>query len=211
VTEAEAESAAAAQRAEYGVPPGAHVLLCLSRISPEKGQDTLLEALAEWERRSDYPSRPLWLFLCGEAAFMQGRSFEARLRSLAARLTRTRVVWPGYVGGARKQGFFRLADLYIFPSRHESYGLTLMEALAAGLPAVALSHQGSRDILRPEFGALVDGSSPVAAREGLRAAITRLLALEGSDRVAMRSAAAGYAAAHPFSASAAALARVLVA
>ena len=58
--------------------------------------------------------------------------------TLAARLKRTRVVFPGYVTGERKRAFFALADLYVFPSRHESYGLTLLEALAAGLPAVCL-------------------------------------------------------------------------
>ena len=58
----------------------------------------------------------------------------ARLKELAGRLKKFRVAFPGYVSGARKQAFLDLADLYIFPSRHESYGLTLMEALASGLP-----------------------------------------------------------------------------
>ena len=60
-------------RREFGVPADARVLLTLSRISPEKGQDLLLEALLEWEAREDFPGRPLWLFVCGDAAFMQGR------------------------------------------------------------------------------------------------------------------------------------------
>ena len=46
-------------RAEYGVPGDALALVTLSRISPEKGQDLLLEALAEWERRGDLPERPV--------------------------------------------------------------------------------------------------------------------------------------------------------
>ncbi len=63
---------ARALRREYQLPENARVLLTLSRISPEKGQDLLLEKLIEWERRDDYPREPLWLFICGEAAFMQG-------------------------------------------------------------------------------------------------------------------------------------------
>ncbi len=58
-------------RREFGIPDDAHVLLTLSRISPEKGQDLLLDALLEWEKRPDYPQRPLVVFICGDAAFMQ--------------------------------------------------------------------------------------------------------------------------------------------
>jgi len=158
-------------RREFGVPENARVLLTLSRISPEKGQDLLLDALLEWEQRDDYPAYPLWLFVCGDAAFMQGQRFLDRLRQLAARLKRTHVVFPGYVTGERKRAFLALADLYVFPSRHESYGLTLMEALAAGLPAVCLDTTGARSVMREEFGALVQES-------GMRAAIAGLLADE---------------------------------
>ena len=46
-------------RREFDIPDNAHVLLALSRISPEKGQDLLLDALLEWEQRPDYPQHPL--------------------------------------------------------------------------------------------------------------------------------------------------------
>jgi glycosyltransferase involved in cell wall biosynthesis len=156
---------AASLRREFNVPENARVLLTLSRISPEKGQDLLLEKLIEWERRDDHP--PLWVFICGDAAFMQGAEFFKKLRSLAAKLKKTRVIFPGYVTGERKQAFFALADLYIFPSRHESYGLTLMEALAAGLPAVCLDHHGARSVMKEEFGAIVQPSELIPAIQRL--------------------------------------------
>ncbi len=187
-------------RYEFNIPDHARVLLTLSRISPEKGQDLLLEKLIEWERRSDYPSEPLWLFICGEAAFMQGFTYLEKLRSLAAKLKKTQVVFPGYVTGDRKKAFFALADLYVFPSRHESYGLTLMEALAAGVPAVCLDHLGARSIMREEFGA-------VAQPSGLIPAIKRLLNDENLPK--MRVAARLYALSHRFSDQAAALANLI--
>ena len=177
------------------------MLLALSRISPEKGQDLLLEALLEWERRDDFPADPLWLFICGDAAFMQGQRFLDKLRTLAARLKRTRVVFPGYVTGERKRAFLALADLYVFPSRHESYGLTLMEALAAGFPAVCLDTTGARSVMREEFGALVPPS-------GLRAAIATLLADEGR-RKQMGTAAREFARSQRFSDRAAELADII--
>jgi len=188
-------------RREFAIPPGARILLTLSRISPEKGQDLLLDALAEWERRADFPAYPLWLFICGDAAFMQGRRFLDDLKRRAARLRRTRVIFPGYVTGERKRGFFALADLFVFPSRHESYGLTLLEALAAGLPAVCLDHAGARSVMRDEFGALVPSSA-------LREAIARLLADEQARR-RMGAAARRFAQGERFSDRAAELAQLL--
>lgn len=188
-------------RQEFGIPSNARVLLTLSRISPEKGQDRLLEALLDWERRADYPAEPLWLFICGDAAFMQGRRFLAKLRQLAARLKRTHVVFPGFVTGERKRAFFALADLYLFPSRHESYGLTLLEALAAGVPCLCVDHHGARSVMRAEFGALVPASQ-------LREALARLLA-DQAGRKRMGEAARAFALEERFSKRAAELARLI--
>jgi glycosyltransferase involved in cell wall biosynthesis len=192
---------AAGLRREYSVTGDAQVLLTLSRISPEKGQDSLLRALLDWERGADFPQRPLWLFICGDAAYMQGRRFLRRLESLAGRLRKTGVIFPGHVTGIRKQAFFAMADLYVFPSRHESYGLTLVEALRAGLPAVCLDHHGAREVMRPDCGLLVPEGE-------LLQAIARLL---GNDplRTRMRRAARDYGATLRFSDSAAKLAELL--
>lgn len=143
-------------RDQYGLHPRVPTLLMLSRISPEKGQDSALEAIADWERQEDgFPPHGLNVLICGEPAYMMGEKFFAKLKELAASLRRTRVHFPGYVRGLRKAAIFASADLYVFPSRHESYGLTLVEALAAGLPAVTFDHDGARAVMRPEFGAVV--------------------------------------------------------
>ena len=59
------------------------------------------------------------------------------------------------MAGVRKRAFLALADIYVFPSRHESYGLTMIEAMQAGLPVVCFDHHGARELMRPEFGAIV--------------------------------------------------------
>ena len=183
------------------MPDDALVLLTLSRISPEMGQDLLLRALREWDRLPDFPRRPLCLFICGDAAYMQGRRFAQRLQSLAGQLRQTRMIFPGHVMGLRKQAFFALADHYVFPSRHESYGLTLVEALHAGLPAVCLDHHGAREVMRPDCGLLVP-------KERLREAIASLL-LDPERRASMGRAARDYAATLRFADTAAKLADLL--
>ncbi|HUA86003.1 MAG TPA: glycosyltransferase family 4 protein [Bryobacteraceae bacterium] len=184
-----------ALRREFGVPDDARVLLTLSRISPEKGQDVLLESLLDW----DPPN--LWIFICGGAAYMQGRRFEEKLRRLAAKFRRTRVFFPGHVTGERKRAFFALADLYIFPSRHESYGLTLLEALAAGVPAVCLDSHGARSVMREDFGVIVN-------RGELCESIENLLRDEPRRRT-MSNAAREFASQHCFTDQAAHLAGIL--
>ncbi len=201
-SEPENTLAAAGLRVELGIHSNARVLLMLSRISPEKGHDVLLNALLEWERRDDYPSFPIALVICGDAAYMQGSRHLEKVRALAARLRRTQVVFAGHVTGDRKRSFFALADLYVFPSRHESYGLTLVEALAAGLPAVCVDSHGAREVMREEFGTLVEP-------RGLRRALAEMLAGE-RPRQKMGDAARAYARTERFQDRAAQLAALLM-
>ncbi len=130
------------------------LLVTLSRISPEKGQDILLEALLQAEERG-LITEPLVLAIIGSAAYMGGEAFFARLRRLASRLNRVRVIFPGHLGGLDKHAALSLADLMVVASRHESYGLTTMEAMAAGLPVVALESHGTRATLARGGGVLV--------------------------------------------------------
>jgi glycosyltransferase involved in cell wall biosynthesis len=188
-----------AVRARMGIPAEAFVLLLLSRISPEKNQELLLRVLA----KKDWGQREVHLIVAGEAAFMQGVAYMAKLRRLAGGLRGVRVHWAGYVMGQAKRDVLAAADLYVFPSKHESYGLTLMEAFAAGLPALTLDHAGARAAMRAEFGEMV-------AEAEFGAALERMMGM-GEDRLReMGRAARAYAQERPFGAAAARVAEIIL-
>ena len=149
-----AEEDARRLAAHYQIGPGTRVLMTLSRISPEKGIDILLEALRLLEEQGRL-SGDLCLFVCGEPAFMRGAAYSRRVREAAQRLGSVRVFFPGYLASREKQAYFRLAHLFVSPSVHESYGLTLAEAMRVGLPVLAGDHHGAREMLGEDCGRIL--------------------------------------------------------
>lgn len=177
-------------RAHYQLRPDTRVLMTLSRISPEKGIHLLLEALRRLEG-SAAKDLDVCLFVCGEPAFMRGAAYGRRVRRAAERLRRFRVFFPGYLSAWEKAAYFRLGDLFVSPSLHESYGLTLVEAMQAGLPVLASDHYGVDEILDPAYGRKVSyeragerAGNLAAALEELLADKTRLVAMGRKAREA---------------------------
>ena len=117
--------------------PGPH-LLAVGRLSPEKGFDLLLEALAEI--RCEFPRANLVIAGAGPE--------EAALRLQCNRLRLDdAVVFAGTIN--RPYRFFSGASLFVLSSRHEGMPNALLEAAAAGLPLVALPASGGVvDLLR---------------------------------------------------------------
>jgi glycosyltransferase involved in cell wall biosynthesis len=118
------------------VSPGSAVtgvwprLLCLGALTPTKGQDVLVEALA---RVAD---RPWTAVLAGPTERDPG--FVVRLRAAIARHGLAgRVGVPGALRGRPLDAVWAATDLLVLPSRAETYGLVVTEALARGIPVVA--------------------------------------------------------------------------
>lgn len=86
---------------------------------------------------------------------------------------RTNTHFVGYLRGKELATAFASADAFIFPSRTETLGLVLLEAMAAGCPVVAAKSGGITDIVTSEVnGYLFD---PNAGDNGAIAATQRLL------------------------------------
>ena len=182
----------------HEITPETFTLMTLSRISPEKGIHLLLEALRQLEINGKLAGKDVRLFICGEPAFMMGQSYLKKVKAAAAKLKQVKVVFPGYLDAAAKRAYFRLPDLFVSPSIHESYGLNVVEAMHAGLPVLASDHYGVRDTLPPDAGRLVHYPTPKKAPPLLAAALLDLMA-DREKLKKMGQAARAEAAAMPFS------------
>jgi|CXWL01.1.fsa_nt_gi glycosyltransferase involved in cell wall biosynthesis len=195
------ENRAAELREYHEISADTTVLLTLSRISPEKGLHLLLEGLRLLEVNGRLSGKDLRLFICGEPAFMMGQAYGRQVRQAAAKLKQVKVIFPGYLDGEAKRAYFRLGDLFISPSIHESYGLNVVEAMSAGLPVLASDHYGVRDTLPAAAGRLVHYPTPKKAPALLASALLEMI----SDRDKLKTmgkAASAAAAGMPFSAAA---------
>jgi glycosyltransferase involved in cell wall biosynthesis len=190
----------------YRIDERTTVLMTLSRIAPEKGIHLLIEALRRLEDQGRLAGRDVALLICGEASFMRGAAYFRRVRAAAAALRQVRAFFPGYLDAAAKKAHCRLAQLFVSPSVHESYGLNLVEAMQAGLAVLASDHYGVREILHESCGLVVPYPSLDEAPRRLAEALEPLL----SDRgrlAAMGRAARERAATMPFSRAADAVLR----
>ena len=151
----EAERAAA--RAAAGLDERL-AILTVGGIEPRKGSLTLLDAFAA--ARAALPERRPVLLVAGGATLFDYRDEIDRFHARAAALGLNgdlRVLGP--VEDAELEGLYRAADVFALPSTKEGYGLAVLEALAAGLPAVV----SDLDVFR---GFLGDGDSALLARTG---------------------------------------------
>ena len=89
-------------------------------------------------------------------------------RCVADRGLQENVLFIGYLDRSSElPACYAAADAFVFASRTETQGLVLLEAMAAGLPVVALAAMGTLDILDARRGALVPDDHPDAFAQTL--------------------------------------------
>jgi glycosyltransferase involved in cell wall biosynthesis len=124
-------------------------LICVGVLGRHKGQDLLVEALA------DLADRDWHCVLAGPLD-----RYPDFVGQLQARITRLgyghRIRLTGVLTGAALSHAYTTADLLVAPSRSETYGMTVTEALAHGLPVIAAAIGGLPEAL----GSTADGTRP---------------------------------------------------
>ena len=161
------------------------VIVCVSRLMPRKGQDTLVRVLPALQQE------------LGDAALLLvgGGPYRSRLESMVAEAgLQSSVTFTGSVPWDSLPGYYGAGDVFAMPCRTrlggtdvEGLGIVYLEASACGLPVIAGDSGGAPDAVLPgETGFVVDGHNVDASTDWL----IRLL----SDRdFAQRVGAAGRA------------------
>jgi glycosyltransferase involved in cell wall biosynthesis len=162
----------AINRARLNTPPGAKLLLTLSRLHPTKGIDTLIKAMKA------LPDCYLWI--AGDGPLRISLEILAEQTGVADRVR--------FLGWRTDRGaLLRAADVCVLPSIYEPFGTVILDAWSAHTPFVACDSAGPRSHIRDrENGMLVPANDPAALAGAVNAVIS-------DAALAARIVAAGHA------------------
>jgi len=164
---AERAAAAAAVRAEFGLPPDALIAAMFARVNPQKDYPTLIRAAAIL--RQSHP-RVRFLIVGDNARVPMNRDHFAEVaRQAAAAGVLDRFVFTGFREDTAR--LMKAADLSVLCTHFEGLPLVVIEAMAAGRPCVATAVDGVPETLTDGVTGLLHAHRDA---EGLACAIGRL-------------------------------------
>lgn len=126
-------------RAELGIPDGTIVLLSVGELNQNKNHETVIRAIAKLKFQN------ICYVICGDG------ELKSHLKELSESL--------GIKNKVKLLGFrtdlsmiYQIVDMFIFPSFREGLSVSLMEAMAAGLPVVCSDIRGNSDLIEDGKG-----------------------------------------------------------
>ncbi|MGH7728276.1 MAG: glycosyltransferase [Vulcanimicrobiaceae bacterium] len=123
-------------RARLGAGEGDFLILCVARLGREKNLALALAALARMR------TPRVRLAIVGEGAHHEALAREAARLGIGER-----VRFAGELARTALPDVYASSDAFVFPSQSETQGLVLVEALAAGVPVVAVDTPQTREVL----------------------------------------------------------------
>jgi glycosyltransferase involved in cell wall biosynthesis len=153
-------------------------VLVVGRLAPNKGHGALFEAFARYHRRHNPASR---LIVVGKGDERLAVYTEA-LRARAARLgLGDAVVFTGGVSEAALRAYYETAAVFAIASAHEGFCVPLVEAMALGVPVIALGSTAVPDTVggaglvweEPDADLLAESIHAVVTDEPARCALAR--------------------------------------
>jgi mannosyltransferase len=189
----------AAAFAESGIP-GRYAIGCFGRVRAQKGSDVFVDAMCRLlPRYPDFTAVMVGAITVDQTGFAN----DLKKRIEAAGLT-SRVVITGELSIPEVQRWYKRLTIYAFTSRNEGFGLTLIEAMAAGAALVAsragaaelVVEDGVTGILTPpgDVDALVAALEPLMRDPSVASAMGARARARVVDKFSLDAEAAGIAA-----------------
>jgi len=149
-------------RRRFSVDETQQVVLYLGRLHEKKGIEDLLGAVARLSVDK------VMLIIAGSG----DHRYEATLRERATGLgLQGRVHFTGFVTGEEKDTLLQGSDIFALPSRHENFGIAVLEALMAGLPVLIASGVAIEEFVRKIGAGVIVEPSSEAVEAALRCMI----------------------------------------
>ena len=140
--------------------PHGPVVLFLARVDPKKGLDLLLAAFAGVLKQ--HPSATL--VVAGDGPVELTRQLHAQAASLG--ISRS-IRWPGFVSGAAKRAILARSAVFVLPSWSENFGVSVAEAMAAGVPVIVSREVGISSIVAQSAAGIVADRSVEAFQRSI--------------------------------------------
>jgi glycosyltransferase involved in cell wall biosynthesis len=156
---------------------GKKVLLFMGYLGRRKNLFVLLEVL---RRVVETFGNDVRLVICGTGNLLEPLKAKARRLGLE-----DKVIFPGFIAEADKPKFYNLADVFVFPSLLEGFGLAVGEAMSCGKPVVAFDSAAIPELV-------VNGETGLLARAGdVADFVKKTLTLLGNDELCRKMGQAG--------------------
>ena len=139
-------------------------LLCVATVTPRKGHDVLIDALAPLAGQD-------WQLRCAGSLERSSSCVRHLHRAIEAAGLREQVQLLGEVDSPTLQACYDWADVFVLPTHLEGYGMALAEALANGLAIITTAGGAAADTVSAQAALLV----PPADADALSAALRRVL------------------------------------
>lgn len=122
------------------------VLLSVGRVSKEKGLDDLIPLQWEFD-----------IIIVGDGPYRS---------ELQRRMPNAQFV--GYKSGSELANYYQQADVFVFPSKADTFGLVMIESMSLGTPVAAYPVRGPLDVIDPNITGIMDDNLYVAVNQAMK-------------------------------------------
>lgn len=145
---------------KYGLPE--QYILYMGTLEPRKNIPTLIKAFSGLKKEADQSIADIKLVLAGKKGWL----FEEIFNEVSQLGLEEEVIFTDYVAEEDKAIIYQLAQVFVFPSLYEGFGIPVLEAMAAGVPVITSCTSSLPEVAGPA-AILVEPKDDVHIAESL--------------------------------------------